>query len=389
MSSGIRLGVVDGLRGIAVLLVLWYHIWEISWLPAPVAWAQFIPETGFVGVALFFFISGFVIVYPFVRSVHEASAAPTWGDFAYRRARKIVPSYLLSIVFVIAIGYPEAHFASFGDAIRQIGAHLLFIHTWFPQTYGGINGVLWTLAVEVQFYAIFPLLWWCFKRQPYVTAVAMAAIAQIVRSYAAACCGSQGEFFENRIDNFPAYLDVFAAGMLCAQIFVTRRDGDGRAQRALATLVAVIGTIGFVLLLQNLWSTRTVDEWSSAWSVHGRTLIALAFLAIGAGSLLGARAWQRLLANPPLLWLALISYNLYLYHQVVARELLLLHIPPYRGDPHEDYGWQIAFTVVASLASIALAALVTYGFERPLLRVPLDFWLRRSRARQARVLTDA
>ena len=45
-----------GLRGVAVLLVLWYHVWEISWLPAPLPWLQFVPETGFVGVHLFFLL---------------------------------------------------------------------------------------------------------------------------------------------------------------------------------------------------------------------------------------------------------------------------------------------------------------------------------------------
>ena len=61
-----RLGVLDGLRGIAVLLVLWYHVWEISWLATP-PWLAFLPATGFIGVHLFFFLSGFVISYPFIR----------------------------------------------------------------------------------------------------------------------------------------------------------------------------------------------------------------------------------------------------------------------------------------------------------------------------------
>ena len=100
-----RLGVLDGMRGIAVLLVLWYHIWEISWLPAPAPWLQFIPETGFIGVHLFFFLSGFVITFPFVRAQLAGEPQPTWGHFAWRRFIKIVPSYVLSIVVAYAIGY--------------------------------------------------------------------------------------------------------------------------------------------------------------------------------------------------------------------------------------------------------------------------------------------
>src|SRR5438270_10662086 len=144
-----RLAVLDGLRGIAVLLVLWYHVWEITWLPAPLQALQFMPETGFAGVDLFFFISGFVIVYPFVKALVNNDVPPSWGLFAYRRAMKIVPSYILSIVLVIAVGY--AQFANTGEAFEDIVTHLLFIHTWFNSTAGSINGVLWTLAVEVEF----------------------------------------------------------------------------------------------------------------------------------------------------------------------------------------------------------------------------------------------
>src|SRR5215475_15022894 len=139
-----RLGVLDGLRGIAVLLVLWYHVWEISWLPAPVSWLQFVPETGFIGVHLFFFLSGFVISYPFVRAAAEGRTQPSWSHFAWRRFLKIVPSYWLAIAVAYAVGYAQVQ--PNADTLPDLVTHLLFIHTWFPDRYGTINGVLWTLA---------------------------------------------------------------------------------------------------------------------------------------------------------------------------------------------------------------------------------------------------
>ena len=128
MSEGSRLGVLDGLRGIAILLVLWYHVWEISWL-SPGA-LQFIPATGFIGVHLFFFLSGFVISYPFVRAMLAHGPQPSWNDFAWRRFIKIVPSYVLSIAVAYAIGY--AQIQPNASALPDIVTHLLFIHTWFP-----------------------------------------------------------------------------------------------------------------------------------------------------------------------------------------------------------------------------------------------------------------
>lgn len=364
-----RLGVLDGLRGIAVLLVLWYHVWEISWLPAPLPSLQFIPETGFAGVDLFFFISGFVIVYPFVRALARGEATPTWGHFAYRRAIKIVPSYVLSIVLVIAVGY--AHFANAAEALRDIGTHLLFIHTWWSSTYGSINGVLWTLAVEVEFYAIFPLLWQAFKRYPWLTAGAMVAISLLYRTYASQCCYNGS--MELLIYNLPGYLDIFAAGMISALLYVRWRDVKASWLAPLATLAAVSGFVMLALLLQNLWSHRMADQWSTVWQIHNRTLVGVAFTLMGLGSLLAVPTWQRLLANPPLLFFAAISYNLYLYHQPLARLLLKWRIPPYAGaDQHADPHWELTYTLVAFAATIAQATLVTYLFERPLLRIPIE-----------------
>jgi len=68
-------------------------------------------------------------------------------------------------------------------------------------------------------------------------------------------------------------------------------------------------------------------------------------------------------------FLAAISYNLYLYHQIVARELLWHHVPPYTGDPHYDTQWQARYTELAFALAIAVATAVTYLFERPLLRL--------------------
>ena len=76
-----------------------------------------------------------------------------------------------------------------------------------------------------------------------------------------------------------------------------------------------------------------------------------------------------LLDNPLLRFLATISYNLYLYHQMVARELLWHRVPPYSGDPHYDTEWQVRYTGLAFVSAIALATAVTYLFERPLLRI--------------------
>ena len=160
----VRLGALDGLRGIAIALVLWFHVWELTWLRAdlPLGAGRLnfnaIPETGFLGVDLFFFISGFCLFMPYAQAAATGGRPPSLAAFAYRRALKIVPSYVFAIAAMSALGL--AHFASPAEAAREIALHLLFIHVWFTDSYGSINGVLWSIAVEVQFYVVFTLLAW-------------------------------------------------------------------------------------------------------------------------------------------------------------------------------------------------------------------------------------
>jgi len=362
-----RLGVLDGLRGIAVVLVLWYHLWEITWLsPGPAL--DFLPATGFIGVHLFFFLSGFVISYPFIGAVLAQRIAPSWREFAWRRFIKIVPSYVLSIAVAYAVGYAQAQ--PNASAIPDLVTHLLFIHTWFPLRYGSIDGVLWTLAVEVEFYLFFPLIWWSFRRQPWVTAAVMIALAWWWRTALHECC--YNTVFVQWEENLPGYLDIFAFGMIAAYVFARFGDAARRTWlRYAGPIVAVAGVALLVFLLQSLYDYRFSDQWAGVWQINNRPLLGGAFAVIALGWLVSPRWWQILLDNLLLRFLATISYNLYLYHQLVARDLFAHKILPHSGDPHYDPAWQIRFTQVACALSIAQATLITYCFERPLLKIRL------------------
>jgi len=362
-----RLGVLDGLRGIAVLLVLWYHLWEITWFsPGPAL--EFLPATGFIGVHLFFFLSGFVISYPFIGAMLTERAQPTWRNFAWRRFIKIVPSYVLSIAIAYALGYAQAQ--PNASAVPDLVTHLLFIHTWFPLRYGTIDGVLWTLAVEVQFYLVFPLIWRCFKRQPWLTTAVMIAIGWWWRMALRQCC--YDTVFVQWEENLPGYLDIFAFGMIAAYVFA--RFGEGwrkTAARYAGPVAGIAGVALLVVLLQSLYSYRFNDQWAGVWQINNRPLLGGAFAIISVGWLVSPRWWQVVLDNVILRFFATISYNLYLYHQLVARELFAHHIPPYSDYPHFDRAWQLRYTQVACAVSIAQATLVTYCFERPLLKLRL------------------
>ena len=364
-----RLGVLDGMRGIAVLLVLWYHVWEISWQPAPWPWLQFVPETGFIGVQLFFFLSGFVITYPFLRAQMTGAPAPSWQHFAFRRFIKIAPSYLLSIAIAYLIGYAAGQNYVKLPLWQELGSHLLFLQSWWQPTIGSINGVLWTLTVEVEFYLLFPLTWFLFRRWPWPTGALLIGISIAWRSYWAHCCSHA--VFQLMGFNLPAYLDMFACGMLCAWTFVHFGHKVRESNWTWSMPVVALAGCGlFVWLLEAIFGFRLADAWEQAGMIHTQGLYGFAFALIAFGSLCAPAVWQVLLANPVLRFFAIISYNLYLYHQMIARELVFAHWPAFSGDPHSDPHWQFTYTWVALTVTIAQAALVTYLFERPIMRIP-------------------
>jgi peptidoglycan/LPS O-acetylase OafA/YrhL len=374
VSTGIsRIAAFDGLRGVAIAMVLWYHVWQVSWLSVAVPfWGgpinlQVIPETGFLGVELFFFLSGFCVFYPFAKAHFDGKPSPAWGHFYLRRFLKIVPSYVLVVVVLLAFGVQK--YATLEQGARDVALHLLFIHNWFAATYGSINGVLWSLGVEAQFYVVFPLLCLAFLRRPALCFAALVGLAIAFRTFVEA---HNHYFYSQLINQLPAVVDIFAVGMLVAYLhrYVATR------QRSLAdattgwTVVAIVGVLFVGSLLQGLYATRYDPGGLDVWQGHYRTELALGFGAVGLGTLFAHRAWVSVIANPVLIFLGAISYNLYLWHQVAAHALESVPwLRPLTPNGHEDPHWQAVYTPLAAAAGIVVATLVTYAFERPILNL--------------------
>jgi len=369
-SSGSRLGVLDGLRGIAILVVFWYHTWEWNWLNTEFnvfgkhVNLQFIPETGFTGVDLFFFISGFVLFYPYGRYLFEGKPLQTVTHFAYRRFIKIVPSYYLQMLIVTP--WILAAFAG-SMLLWQYFSHLTFIYNWFRDTFGAINGVWWTLALEVQFYVVFPALCWLMRRWPVATFIGMAVIANAYRLSTRHCC--VGDYVVQ--SQMPAFLDLFGSGMLAAWLFTFLHARIKRPE-TLAPLFSGIAILGFVMygaLLYSLYVIRIQPDWQYVWSDSNLTLLGLTFLVLTVASCLASAWWRAVLGNRVLVFFSVISYNLYLWHQLIGNFIGKHNFPlPRTAAFATDRAWQLSFTIVSVAVSIAVSTIITYAFERPLLR---------------------
>jgi len=157
---------IDALRGIAALGVVFYHaVWQSSsavpgnlfrW---PVKSLQFLSSFGYIGVFLFFVISGFCIHLQWAKS--RANGQPhsiQFGSFWRRRLRRLYPPYLIAFALFLLMaafstGINFTHFFAY-----DVVMHLLMLHNLDPNTCYSINGVFWTLAIEEQLYLAYFLL---------------------------------------------------------------------------------------------------------------------------------------------------------------------------------------------------------------------------------------
>jgi peptidoglycan/LPS O-acetylase OafA/YrhL len=360
-----RLDILDGLRGLAILLVVWYHVWLVSGQAfGPLS---FIAQAGFLGVDLFFFISGFCLFYPYARATSEGRPQPSTRRFFERRLLKIVPSYLIALL-VFAVVY-RAEFGTLQNTLLQLATHLTFMHTLIPTTFGAISGPLWTVGIEVQFYLLFPFIVRWFRRSPIVGYLVLFGVSETYRLV----IGGMGEgssFWS--INQLPAFFDVFGAGMLASYALVALRPRQVLHPRA----ATVISGVTFALALGGLafasYAGATLtDDAAREWLNAHRFLIGPLCIALALSTFFAVERWRTVVAARALLFLSTISYNLYLWHLEIAVWLHNTGLSP------------IWTAILAVPIALGVAALITYTFERPILaadiaglRLALATWLR-------------
>ena len=370
MREHVRSGteVVDGLRGIAILLVVFYHSWLFSWLtPELAVFGQSLPvdvfaRDGYLGVDLFFAISGFVLFFPHaLRALGQPVRTETLPEFARRRFLKIVPSYAIALVATL---FFSIEYITHSALLTNFFTHALFVQNFFDDGYGIANSVFWSLAIEVQFYLVFPAVAWVFRRLPVPTALALFAIAFFYRHAIADCCLGVQTIYRQ----LPAYLDLFGSGMLAAYGVVWVRVRGLRIPSWAFTIAAAICVVAAFKAMQSADSVQYAVLGQQRWDLAGRTLIALAAGGIIFCSCLADRIWRGVLANPITLFLGLVSYNVYLWHTLLMI-WMWKHDFPHAAtkDPHADPAWKIPYIAIGWTATLLVATAITYFVERPLL----------------------
>jgi peptidoglycan/LPS O-acetylase OafA/YrhL len=330
------------------------------------------------GVTLFFLLSGFLLFRPFAVAALAGAPGPAAGAFWWRRFLRIAPAYWLSVsVTLLFLSTRPASPADWRN-------YLLMTQTYTGHDVDPSLRQMWTLSVEISFYALLPIVS-AFVRRLFarnelrgqfalVGTFVVVAFASNVFDHVHSGGASESLLW------LPVYLDWFALGMLLAIASCVGVE-HARWRRVLGEWAQAAGSCwaGGVLLLwlatlplagpRNLLPATTW-EWTVKHVLYG----AAAFFFLLPVVLDAPRWMQRVLGNPVAAWLGAISYGVYLWHLP-----LLILIQRWLGW-HTFGGHFWALFSLTALAATSVAAGSWHFLERPLLRRFSRPWRRPVRA---------
>lgn len=371
-SSGRFITEIDGLRCLAIASVALFHL---AWMVLPpdvdrraVLAAQ--PLTwvllhGFVGVQLFFVISGFVLALPFAEARLGGGRPVPLSAYYARRLTRLEPPYVICLLLLFG-----AHALRDGGVAAAQLPHLLaslfYVHNIAFDAPSTINSVAWSLEVEVQFYLLVPLLTRLFALRP--TPLRRAALLALIVGAAAA----QTRFPEASYGighSLLFQIQYFLAGFLLADCYLLGWRDAGRGGAAW-DLLATAALAGIVPAMEG--------------GAPGHVALPLLMLAAYAGVFRG-RYWNAGLTRP---WITVVGgmcYTIYLYHLNVLGNLLKLTAPL---TATAALPVQVAVQGLLTVPPlIAVSAALFALFEKPFMRrqwpTRLRTWLRGRRVVQA------
>jgi peptidoglycan/LPS O-acetylase OafA/YrhL len=342
-KASARLPQLDGLRTLAVLLVLGYHVARAHELPQ-------LPG-GFIGVDVFFVLSGFLITTLLLKE-HAKTGTIALRAFYVKRLWRLYPALILVSVFVAAVfAFVPGPFDLEPASPLEALVALTYMMSWWSglELTGGpyLLGLTWSLSVEEHFYLLWPLLLLAVLRRG-GRVLAVAAIAVLANAWPAFLWLNGADV--NRLYFMPdARFSQILTGCLLAAV-LHRSPDLGRLRAAVSPTVAwgVLAALTGVVVLATRYDGW---YWSGGMQIIGvGTALVIGHLVVHPDARLA-----QLLRWGPLPVLGLWSYGIYLWHLPLMR----LAQPVFDGS--------VAVTALAGLAAIPVAA-ASYRFvEQPLL----------------------
>jgi peptidoglycan/LPS O-acetylase OafA/YrhL len=352
---------LDGLRALAVGAVVAYHM--------DLGWAQ----GGLLGVGVFFTLSGYLIT-DLLLGQYERTGGLQLADFWLRRARRLLPA--LFVMLTVVVAWVTLLDRSLLPAVRgAVGASAVYVTNWwliaqhssyFAQ-FAPPSPVdhLWSLAVEEQFYLIWPWLLWLGLRWTRTGAGSYRRLAAASLLLAAASAVAMALLYRPGYDPTRVYdgTDTRAFALLIgaalAFVWPTRRlpvRVEGRARWVLEGA----GFAGLTVFAVLVWRT---SEYSAFLYRGGLVLLSFATALMVAAAASPASWFGRILGGESLRWIGVRSYGIYLWHFPI----IVLTTPAGGGDTPSRRVLQLA-------AIIGCAAVSWRYVEEPIRRGGLSKW---------------
>jgi peptidoglycan/LPS O-acetylase OafA/YrhL len=377
-SSGSHFDILDGLRGVAILMVVAFHTLRVNPTQGLAArLASYFITAGWMGVPVFFVLSGFLISYPFFKK--RAADPQFWYQRGYiwRRVGKILPPFYLSIVLFLGLYWWQyrdpAYFSSAWKWAVGLGN--------FIQIKPNFNGVYWSLLVESHYYLVLPLLFWLtrgwsVRRTSGILFFIFFAGPLIARQFTwpdgvYVLPDPTSPLHEDvwlKLTRFPCQLDYFGWGVVFASVFVSLGNGEGL--RPLSSFGYIgVGFMIVTLIEWGVWSEQFHLGYHAArWSVEISHFLPAVATMLMLFFLFDRHCWgARILGCAPLRFTGIVSYEWFLFHQPVVI-WFCEHSPEHAHGSVWWYAWK-------TLAPMAL----TFGFSVLVYRyfsLPILNWVR-------------
>ncbi|NYF79259.1 acyltransferase family protein [Granulicella arctica] len=354
---------LDGLRGVAVLMVFVYHYGGGTHSSNRVMQLfGFFNKGGWVGVTLFFILSGFLITGILWDSYDDPH---WWRNFYMRRTLRIFPLYFGTLLLVLLAA---AAVGTFLPALKMIWVPFLFLQN-IPPLIDNINRLpspfplfhFWSLAVEEQFYLIWPFLLVLQKTR---RRAQLLCLTVFLLACAFRICLWQ--FAPN-----PDYVEFILtrAGELAAGgwLAIAYRGPEWPRVERFAPATAMLGGAGFLFAGLHCHSFESTSSWMMELGLPGITLClaSILVLAIRPGLL------QRCFSGAWLRWIGSISFGIYVFHVLLAKvfHFLTHQLAGNRGPMVQN----AVFFVIAAIGSVVAAWLSFHFYEKRFLRIKKRF----------------
>jgi peptidoglycan/LPS O-acetylase OafA/YrhL len=360
-----NISVLDGIRAIACLSVVMFHINLITtndialWVPksTPSLFSA-LAFSGDTGVTLFFVLSGFLLFLPYAKSLLFDGTWPSVRQFYVRRILRILPVYYLSLIIMVFLFHPQYLQA---DRLKQWILFLTMFMDSSATTYKQINGPFWTLAVEWQFYLLLPwmalAISWLVKhitpkKRFFALTICLSVIATwgiltrflgvyltthpqtniilphaiithyiLPFIYGPAISGLHGKFLED-----------FAVGMFASSLYIMAQKLPEEhhfhlTMKKISPWLFISAISLFIIMA--MWKLNTsqphtwgiFDSLNYAYNVIGEFGFALSYGLFVTSIVFGYTWLRQPFEWKPLRWIGLLSYTIYMWHLLLLEKL--------------------------------------------------------------------